>query len=162
MTITLVVARARNGVIGRGNALPWRLPPDLAHFKRTTMGGTLVMGRRTWQSIGRALPGRRSVVVTRDPSFRAEGADVVASLDAALALPGPLFVVGGAELFAAALPRVDRAVVTEIDRDYDGDTFFAPLDPREWVETSREAHVETDDAPAYAFVHHARRPRSAT
>src|SRR5262249_37753917 len=105
--LTLIVARARNGVIGRGGTLPWRLPEDLAHFKRTTMGSPIVMGRRTWDSIGRPLPGRRSIVVSRSARFGAPGAEVVPSLDAALALVRDVpevFVIGGAELFNVAAP----------------------------------------------------------
>src|SRR5262245_41581138 len=105
--LTLIVARARNGVIGRAGTLPWRLPEDLAHFKRSTMGHPMVMGRHTWASIGRALPGRRSIVVSRNPSFSAPGAEVVSSLDAALEVAGDVpevFVIGGTQLFEEAAP----------------------------------------------------------
>jgi len=134
--LTLIVARARNGVIGRDGTLPWRLPEDLAHFKRTTMGHPIVMGRRTWTSIGRALPGRRSIVVSRDPSFSAPGAEVVPSLDAALdAARGveEIFVIGGAGLFAEAALRAQRLLVTHLDADFEGDTFFPQPDPHQWV-----------------------------
>jgi dihydrofolate reductase len=137
--IVLVVARARNGVIGRDNALPWHLPEDLQHFKATTMGGTLLMGRRTFESIGRPLPGRRTLVLTRDPSWSHAGCERAGSLDEALALSADrpeVFVVGGAEVYAQALPRADRIVVTEVEVEVDGDAFFPPLDPADWRCTS--------------------------
>ena len=139
--ITLIVARARNGVIGRDGTLPWRLPEDLAHFKRTTMGHTIVMGRKTWDSIGRPLPGRRSIVVSRKAGFTAAGAEVAPSLDAAISLCAgseEVFVIGGAELYREALPRAERLVVTEIDADFDGDTFWPAPDPALWREAARE------------------------
>lgn len=142
--ISLIVARARNGVIGRNGTLPWRLPEDLAHFKRTTMGHPVVMGRRTWESIGRPLPGRRNIVVSRQAGFMAAGAEVALSLDAAIARcadAAEVFVIGGEQLYREALPRAQRLVVTEIDADFEGDTFFPPIDTRLWRETARE-HVE--------------------
>ena len=164
MKLTILVARASNGVIGRGNALPWRLPEDLAHFKRTTLGHPIVMGRKTWDSIGKPLPGRRNIVVTRNAEWRAEGAERASSLDEALALCAngvEVFVIGGAELFADALPKANHAIVTEIARDIDGDVFFPALDASEWVETSREEHVSSgSDALPFAFVHYARRERT--
>lgn len=145
-TLVLIVARARNGVIGANGALPWRLPEDLAHFKRATMGHPIIMGRKTWQSIGRPLPGRRSIVVTRDRGFKAIGAEVVHSLDDALALTrdaAEVFVIGGAQLYAEALPRTDRILLTALDADFDGDTQF-PLPPGgEWTETARVHHGPT-------------------
>lgn len=140
--LTLIVARARNGVIGRDNAMPWKIPGEQAFFKRVTMGHPIVMGRKTWESIGRPLPGRRSIVITRDPNFAAPGAEVVHSLDEALALVGnadEAFVIGGAQIYTAALPRADRVIVTEIDADFAGDTTFPALAPGEWREVSREA-----------------------
>jgi dihydrofolate reductase len=139
--ITLIVARARNGVIGRDGALPWRLPEDLAHFKRTTMGRPVVMGRKTWESIGRPLPGRRNIVVSRQAGFVAAGAEVAPSLEAALALcagEADVFVIGGAQLYAAALARAGRLIVTEIDADFEGDTHFPAPDPRQWRQVGRE------------------------
>lgn len=162
MKLALIVARARNGVIGRDNALPWRLPEDLAHFRRTTMRHPVIMGRRTWDSIGRPLPGRRNIVITRDRAWRADGAEAVASLADAVTSCGdaPLgFVIGGAQIYAAALPLADEIFVTEIDRDVDGDTFLDAPDPHHWIETSREPHVAADATP-FAFVHYARRDRS--
>ena len=123
--LNLIIARARNGVIGKDNAMPWKVPGEQAYFKRVTMGHPIIMGRRTWQSIGRPLPGRRNIVVSRDPSFVAAGAEVVASLDEALLRTQEateVFVIGGAQLYAAALPRADRLLITEIDHDFDGDT----------------------------------------
>jgi dihydrofolate reductase len=139
--VSLVVALARNRVIGAGNRLPWRLPEDLRRFKRLTMGAPVILGRKTHESIGRALPGRRNIVVTRRPDARWEGCEVAGSLEAALALAGDapeVFVIGGAELYRLALPRADRLYLTLIDADYDGDTFFPDFDPADWRETARE------------------------
>lgn len=158
MTLSLIVARARNGVIGRANGLPWRLPEDLAHFKRTTMGHPIVMGRKTWDSIGRPLPGRRNIVVTRNAAWGADGAEPVASLAAALALCGDastVFVIGGEQIFREALPLADEMFVTEIDREIEGDAWFPTYDRTEWIETSRESH--DDGHLPFAFVHYARR-----
>ena len=134
----LIAAIARNGVIGRDGGLPWRLPEDLKHFKRTTLGHCLIMGRKTWESLPGVLPGRRCVVVSRDPAYRAEGAEVVANLDAALAVaravPGEKAIVaGGAQLYALALPRVQRMWLTRIDAEVEGDVVF----PR-WAESAWE------------------------
>lgn len=151
--VSLIVARARNGVIGANGALPWRLPEDLAHFKRTTMGHPIIMGRKTWQSIGRPLPGRRSIVVTRDRGFAAAGAEVVHSLEEAIARAGDaaeVFVIGGAELYAEALPRADRILLTALDADFDGDTLFPLPSVREWAETSR-AHHEPAGERGFGF-----------
>ncbi len=165
MSLTIIVARASNGVIGRGNALPWRLPEDLAHFKRTTLGHPIIMGRRTWDSIGKPLPGRRNIVVTRNAHWQSQGVERASSLDEALALcveDSNAFVIGGAQLFVDALPRADRAIVTEIGRDIAGDTFFPALDASDWIETAREEHVASGpDALPFAFVHYARRERSS-
>jgi len=148
--VSLIVARARNGVIGRGNAIPWKIPGEQAYFKRVTMGHPIVMGRRTWESIGRPLPGRRSIVVSRNAAFSATGAEVVTSLDAALALAGDvpeIFVIGGAELYRLALPRADRLLITEIDHDFDGDTHFPAPEPSHWRESAREHHPPTAERP---------------
>ena len=154
-SITLIAARARNGVIGRNNQMPWKIPGEQAYFKKMTMGHPIVMGRKTWESIGRALPGRRNIVVTRNQSYSAPGAEVAGSLDQALALAGnaeQVFVIGGAQLYADAMPRACRILLTEIDADFDGDTLMPSLD-RTWRETSREHHAPTgDQAFAYAFV----------
>ena len=161
--ITLIVARARNGVIGRDGKLPWRLPEDLAFFKRTTTGHPIVMGRRTWESIGRPLPGRRSIVVTRQASFAAAGAEVAANLDEALRLCAgseEVFVIGGAQLYAEALPRAGRLIVTEIDADFEGDTHWPAPDPAQWREAAREHLPPTAERHfALDFVTYLRRTR---
>ena len=118
MKIALIVAAARNGVIGGGNKMLWRVPEDFAHFKRTTMGHPIVMGRKTWESIGRPLPGRRNVVVTRNADYRAEGAEVV---------------IGGGEIYRQALPSADVVWLTKIDADFEGDTTFPELPESEWT-----------------------------
>jgi dihydrofolate reductase len=148
--LTLIVARARNGVIGKDNAMPWKIPGEQAYFKRVTMGHPIIMGRKTWESIGRPLPGRRSLVVTRNPGFVAAGAEVVTSLDAALAAcaeAAEAFVIGGAELYRLALPRADRLLVTEIDHDFDGDTTFPAPDSVRWREVARDHHAPTEERP---------------
>jgi dihydrofolate reductase len=159
--LTLVVARARNGTIGRNNTLPWRLPEDLAHFKRTTLGAPIIMGRKTWDSIGRPLPGRRNIVVSRNPALKLEGAEVVGSLEAAQLLcigAEQVFLIGGAQLYAEALPSADRLVVTEIDADVEGDAFFPTIDRTQWIETSREIHHSEANGFDYAFVTYDRPP----
>ena len=159
--VTLILARARNGVIGARGGLPWHLPEDLAFFKRTTMGHPIVMGRKTWESIGRPLPGRRSVVVTRDRAFAAAGAEIVHSLDEAIALcrdSDEIFVIGGAQLYADALPRADRLLLTEIDAEFDGDTFLPAPSAEHWSEASREHHAPADNRSfAFDFVDYRRR-----
>ncbi|HZS67180.1 MAG TPA: dihydrofolate reductase [Burkholderiales bacterium] len=145
--IYLVAAVAANGVIGRTGQLPWHLPEDLRHFKRLTLGHPIIMGRRTWQSLGGLLPGREHIVVTRTPGYEAAGAAVAGSLDAALALCAGepvVFVIGGRELFAEALPLAAGLVITEIHRDYQGDTWFPPYDRSRWRETQREPHTAAD------------------
>lgn len=151
--IALIVARARNGVIGKDGRLPWHLPADLKHFKRSTMGTPMIMGRRTFDSLPGILPGRRHIVVTRDPDWQAEGVEVAHSPEAALALagPGPVSVIGGAELFAVFLPKTDRIELTEIHADYEGNTRL-DLDLGGWSETAREAHPAEDGRPAFDFV----------
>jgi dihydrofolate reductase len=139
--LALVVAVSENGVIGRDGGLPWHLPEDLKHFRRVTTGHAIVMGRRTWESIGRPLPGRRSIVVSRTPGFAPAGAEVAPDLDAALRLarttdPEPR-IIGGERLFAAALPRVTRVHLTRVHRVVAGDTFFPALDPAVWREVER-------------------------
>lgn len=159
--LTLIVARARNGTIGRDNNLPWRLPEDLAHFKRTTMGAPIIMGRKTWESIGRPLPGRRNIVVTRNPALKIEGCDVVTSLEDAQRLcvgVEQVFLIGGAQLYAEALPSADRLIVTEIDADIPGDAFFPAPDMSRWVMTAREAHRSEANGFDYAFVTYERPP----
>jgi dihydrofolate reductase len=164
MTIlTLIVARARNGVIGRDNQMPWHLPEDFAYFKRTTMGAPVIMGRKTHESIGRPLPGRRNLVVTRDATRRFEGCETVASLDEALALGAAqgvreIFLIGGSQLYAQGLPLADRLLITEIDRDFEGDAHFDLPDPALWEEVAR--HSQRAAAPNdfdFAWVEYDRR-----
>ncbi len=154
----LIYARAANGVIGHRGALPWHLPEDLAHFKRTTLGCPVIMGRKTWDSLParfRPLPGRANIVVTRNASWSAEGALVAHSLQAARDLCPPdsnAWVIGGAQIYAQALALARSVVVTEIDQNFEGDAFAPELGP-EWLETQREAHVSTVGMP-FAFVTH--------
>ena len=153
MIRSLVVAMARNRVIGRDNQLPWKLPKDLAYFKRVTMGHPVVMGRRTWQSIGRPLPGRDNIVVTRNAAFEARGATVVTSLDAAWKAAGEageVCVIGGTSLFAEALPIADRIHLTEVDAVVQGDKYFPEFDRGDWVEREVERHP-ADERHAYPF-----------
>lgn len=154
--ITLIAARARNGVIGRNNQMPWKILGEQAYFKRMTMGNPIVMGRKTWESIGRPLPGRRNIVVTRDHGYAATGAEVARSLDEAISLAGDaeqVFIIGGAQMYAEAMPRASRVLLTEIDADFDGDTVMPPLDPAQWHETSRQDHPPSSDrAFGYSFV----------
>ena len=152
-----MAAVARGGVIGRGGTLPWHLPEDMARFRELTMGHPVVMGRRTWDSLPdrfRPLPGRRNVVVTRDETWAADGAERAGSLDDALELLEDTpqgFVIGGAEVFAEALPLADELLLTEIDLEVDGDTFFPSWDRRSFEETSRDSHVSSDGTP-FSFV----------
>jgi dihydrofolate reductase len=150
--IAIVAAVARNRVIGRGNALPWRLPDDLRHFKRLTLGHPIVMGRRTWESLPGILPERRHIVVTRDLHYDAPGAETAHSLDEAVAAAGgdEVLVVGGAELYAQALPLAHRLYLTLVEADVAGDAFFPVMDPAQWREVAREPHP-ADDRHAYPF-----------
>ena len=157
--ITLVVARARNGVIGREGRLPWHLPADLRHFKQATMGSAMVMGRRTFESLPGRLPGRRHIVVTRDESWAAEGAEAAHSVADVLALAGSdrLSVIGGAEIIALFLPHIDSVELTEIHADFEGDVTLPAFDPSEWAEVSRKDHEAEEGRPAYSFVRLERR-----
>jgi dihydrofolate reductase len=156
LRVTLVAAVAQNGVIGARNRLPWHLPADLKHFKAVTMGRPIVMGRLTWESIGRPLPGRRNLVVTRRPTLAVAGVDVVASLSEAMlrvADAPELMVIGGAQIFEQALPLATRILLTRIHADFDGDTFFPVLDPQAWREIEIEEHAPDEkNAWAYSFV----------
>ncbi|MEP6873046.1 MAG: dihydrofolate reductase [Burkholderiales bacterium] len=150
--LALIAAVPRNGAIGKAGGLLWHEPEDQKHFRRVTMGCPVIMGRKTWDSLParfRPLPGRRNLVITRNAAWRADGAEVVASLDAALALLADApkaFVIGGAEIYVLALPQADELVLTEIDADLDGDTFFPHWDRSRFVEHSRE------DRPGFSFV----------
>lgn len=163
--VSLVVARARNGVIGRDNTLPWRLPDDLRHFKMLTMGKPMLMGRRTFEAIGRALPGRLNLVLTRDPAWHAPGAIVVHSLDEAFARASgaaELMVIGGAELFALVLPLAEHVYLTDVHAAMAGDTHFPDLAPEEWRELERREHpADADHAHAMTFRTLQRRVRPA-
>lgn len=153
MIRSFVVAVARNGVIGHTNGLPWRLPADLAFFRRLTMGHPVVMGRKTYESIGRPLPGRLNIVVTRSPGFRAPGCTVVDSLEAAYRAAGDaseVFVIGGAQIYEAAFPTADRIYLTEVDAEIEGDTFFPRFDRSRWTETELERHGR-DERHAHAM-----------
>jgi dihydrofolate reductase len=153
-TVVLVAAVARNGVIGVDGGMPWHIPADLKRFKRLTMGHPMVMGRKTFESMGR-LPGRRSIVITRDRSWHADGAEVADSLDAAIALATGtdelVMVVGGGQIYAQAMDRADRLEITHVDREAPGDTVFPAIDPQRWQVTARE------DADGVAFVTYTRR-----
>jgi len=142
-TITLIVAVADNGVIGRDNTLPWHLPDDLKRFKRLTMGKPIVMGRKTFDSIGKPLPGRQNIVVTRDTNYRRDGVTVVHDADAALRAAGAvpeIMVIGGAELFRTLLPRAGRLHLTRVHGNIDGDVVWPALDERAWRVVERESH----------------------
>lgn len=158
--VTIVVARAANGVIGRGGALPWHLPADLRHFKRVTTGTAMIMGRRTFESLPKLLPGRRHIVLTRDRDWRAEGAEVAPTPAEALALAAGerVSIIGGAEIFALLEPFATIAAVTEIHAEVGGDTFLPPFDPARWRELSREDHPAEEGRPAYSFVTLVREP----
>lgn len=152
--VTLVAAVADNGVIGADGDIPWRLPADFRHFKALTLGHVLVMGRATYESIGRPLPGRTTIVLTRDPAWTADGVLVARDLDEALRLAGGIddevFVVGGASVYAEALDRADVQVLTEVHLSPEGDTYYPAFDPTRWIETQRESH--TDGDVAFEFV----------
>jgi dihydrofolate reductase len=151
--ITIVVARARNGVIGRGGKLPWHLPADLKRFKALTMGSVMVMGRKTFESLPGILPGRRHIVLTRDPDWRAEGVEVAHEIGETLQLAGNdrISVIGGADVFGRFLPLADRVELTELLEDVEGDTSIPdPRDSAEWLETWTEDH--SDGRPPFRFV----------
>lgn len=159
--LVILAAVAANRVIGANNALPWRLPEDLRRFKAITFGHPVIMGRKTWQSLGRALPGRHNIVITRQTDFAAPGATVVPSLEMALAActgQEVACVIGGAEIYALALPLADRLELTEIHAHIEGDAWFPPLDPAAWRETAREPGKNTE-GPSYDFVSYVRQNR---
>ncbi len=151
---------SRNRVIGRDNRLPWHLPADLQRFKALTMGHTIVMGRKTWDSINRLLPGRRTVIVTRNRGLKVEGAVMANSLEDALAASADdeeIFVIGGEQIFRLALPLAERVYLTTVDADCEGDTFMPALDPADWRVVSSESHPATDASPlAWRFEIHDR------
>ena len=160
--ISLIVAVADNGVIGRNGDLPWHVPADLKHFKTVTMGKPLIMGRKTFESIGKPLPGRTMIIITRDSSYQAEGITVSDNWDGAIAAAratlgnaddSEVMVIGGAEIYALAFPHADRLYLTEIHETIEGDTVFPEFDRTQWRETAREDHEsEGSNGPAFSFV----------
>lgn len=155
MSITIVVARAINGVIGREGKLPWHIPDDLKRFKRLTMGSAMVMGRRTFESLPGLLPGREHIIMTRDPDWKVEGTKVATSRQQALTLAGdaPVSVIGGSAIFELFLPLADRVELTEVLAEIEGDTEMA--DPRStgsWRETWSEDHLPTGETPGFRFI----------
>jgi dihydrofolate reductase len=148
-SITLIAAMARNRAIGVDGGMPWHLPGELQHFKAATMGKPIVMGRKTWESIGRPLPGRQNIVVTRNAEFRAAGCDIAASLDEALALAsGPeVMIIGGGQLYAQALPDADRMLLTRVDCEPGADTWFPPWDPGDWRVVGRRRERSDERNP---------------
>tara|TARA_B100000676_G_scaffold310291_1_gene376343 strand:+ start:2061 stop:2570 length:510 start_codon:yes stop_codon:yes gene_type:complete len=160
--LSLMVAKASNRVIGRNNKLPWYLPNDLKYFKQVTFGKPVIMGRKTWDSLGKPLPGRTNIVITRQPDFQAEGAKVVATLDEAVTMAENVafiegqdeaVVMGGAEIYALALPKADRLYLTEVHAEVEGDTWFPEYDTSEWKEIGREDFPAEGPNPYdYSFV----------
>ncbi len=156
MRISLIVAMAKNRVIGNKNKMPWHLPADFTYFKKVTIGHPVIMGRKTFESIGRPLPGRRNIVISRNAAFRADGAEVVTSLAAAITAcdsqykSQEAFVIGGATLYIEALPHAERIFVTEVDASPEGDTFFPMLDTKQWREVARERR-EANEKNAHAM-----------
>jgi len=164
--LAIIVAAADNGVIGKGNALPWHLPEDLRHFKRVTMGKPILMGRKTYESIGRPLPGRTNIVITRNPQWHVPGVEVACSLESALELAyqtavndgvDEVAVVGGEEIYRAALPLADRLYLTEVHARIEGDARLPAMDWSQWTEVSRERHAASGANPyEYSFVEYRR------
>lgn len=161
--ISLIAAVARNGAIGRDNALLWHLPGDLQHFKRTTLGCPVIMGRKTWDSIGRPLPGRHNIVISRDPTWAASGATATTGWREALQAAGDaprVFVIGGAQVYTLALPEADELVLTEVDADAEGDAHFPAWDRDDFTEVARLPQ-QPESGPSFAFVTYRRRgPRT--
>lgn len=158
MKLSLIVAMAENGVIGRGDALPWRIPEDLKHFKSITMGKPIIMGRRTWDSLGRILPGRPHIVLSRDPNFAVDGVSSAHSLEDALTIAESLteheiMIIGGAEIYRAALCYVNCIYLTEIHRSISGDTFFPRFNRDAWIEMERQGPFQDEQSGlTYSFV----------
>lgn len=160
--LTIVAAVARNSTIGINNQLPWHLPEDLKHFKATTLGKPVLMGRKTYESIGRPLPGRLNIVITRQPDWQVDGVVTAHSVEHALALAGAVpevCLIGGADLYRQALNQANKLVLTEIAADYEGDAHFPEVDPVVWAEASRAEQLSADGL-AYAFVEYQRRDSS--
>ena len=157
--ISIIVAIASNNTIGSANSMPWHLPEDFRHFKQVTMGKAVIMGRKTYESIGRPLPGRRNIVITRNADLRIEGCEIATSLEAAIALCNPLeenFIIGGGEIYRQAMPLADKLYITHIAADFEGDTRFPNIGP-EWHEISREEFPHGEKFPhPFAFVDYVR------
>ncbi len=160
-TLSIIAAFDRNHLIGRDNRLPWRLPADLAFFKHTTMGKPVIMGRKTFESIGRPLPGRRNVIITRNPEFRAAGCEACPSVEQALqqlADHPKVMLIGGASLYKQMLAQADKLYVTEIDEEFEGDAWFPEISPHDWQEVWRENHGADEANPHdYSFVKYCRK-----
>lgn len=159
LDITLVVARAVNGVIGNNGALPWHLPADLKRFKAITVGKPVVMGRKTYESIGKPLPGRQNIVMTRDALWHADGVTIVPNLAEAVVaagldprIRGTVMIIGGAQIYAAALPIATRIELTEVAAEPVGDTFLPAFDPARWQEIARVTHAPDGEKPGFAFI----------
>jgi len=152
--LNIIVAMDAQRGIGINNTLPWRLPEDLAHFKRLTTGHPIIMGRKTFDSIGRPLPNRRNIVITRNAEWRHEGVETVGSVEAAIAAAGEAtaYIIGGAEIYQQSLPFADQLIITEIRKTYACDAFFPEIDPAQWQEIVREAHASESADLQYAFV----------
>lgn len=157
--LTIIVATDTQRGIGINNTLPWRLPEDLAFFKRTTSGHPIIMGRKTFDSIGRPLPHRRNIVITRNPDWKHEGVEAVTSLAAAEQLVGDTeaFIIGGAQIYGEALARAERLIITEINKSFDCDAFFPPIDPQRWEETARERYHSEQNGFDFSFVTYSHR-----
>ncbi|MEH7236478.1 dihydrofolate reductase [Bacillus sp. JJ1562] len=163
--ISLLLAMDKKQLIGKDNDLPWRLPADLAYFKRVTMGHPIIMGRKTYDSIGRPLPGRENIIVTRDTSYKAEGCKVIHSIDEIVKMNDEtdqeLFVIGGAEIFKEILPYSDRLYITEIEEVFEGDTYFPEFDKAEWKVISKEKGIKDEKNPyEYTFFVYEKNPQN--
>ena len=167
MEIIIIVARSTQGVIGRDNELPWRLPADLKHFKNTTLGHPIIMGRNTWESLGRPLPDRRNIVISRTPGFSAEDAETFSSLEDALSAcetSDQVFIIGGAQVYEQAIEFADEMIITEVQIDVVGDAHFPEFEEEDWRVTNFEEHPPEPDPknpgkefPAFAFVTYTRK-----
>ncbi|WP_085907169.1 dihydrofolate reductase [Kiloniella majae] len=160
-TVSLIVAHGKNRAIGKDNVMPWHIPGDLKFFKTQTMGKPVIMGRKTFQSIGRPLPGRLNIVITRDENFKAEGVRLSSSLEDALKLArvevqrlggDELMIIGGAQIYMQSIDLADRLYITEVDLEPEADAFFPETKVEQWSEVSREAHAPDGSTPGYAFV----------
>lgn len=163
--ISLLLAMDKNQLIGKDNDLPWRLPADLAYFKRVTMGHPIIMGRKTYDSIGRPLPGRENIIITRDTTYKAEGCKVIHSIDEIVKMSEEtdqeLFVIGGAEIFKEILPHSDRLYITEIEEEFEGDTYFPVFNKIEWKVISKEKGIKDEKNPyEYTFLVYEKIPQN--